>query len=299
MSLAPPPLIQFTLRQLMAAMGVICVLAALCYWIGAPLAVALIVLLAFGGCLLFFVVRRQFNKALIVFFIGFTLACLLLPAVQSPGGGGRRASCANNLRNIALALWQYHDIHGTFPPAYIADEDGRPMHSWRVLLLPYLDQRSVYRQYRFDEPWDGPNNSALAFAVGRLRCYECPSSNCNGESNYVAIVGSQTIWPGSKTTKMVDIKDGAANTIILVETHNSGIHWMEPRDLDIADIARGINPPLGMGISSGHVHGVANVAFADGMVKAIDNKASPKALRAALTIAGGEKVALPIVREPR
>src|SRR5262245_60656054 len=166
---APPPPFQFTLRQLMAAMGLVCVLAALFYWIGVQLAIALIVLLAFGGCVLFFVVRRQFNEALVAVFTGFALACLLLPAVQSPGGGGRRATCANNLRNISLALCQYHDIHGTFPPAYITDEDGRPMHSWRVLLLPYLDQHSVYRQYRFDEPWDGPNNSALALAVGRLR----------------------------------------------------------------------------------------------------------------------------------
>lgn len=283
----------------MAAMGATCAFSAVCYWLGVGPATALTVLLVFVGCVLFFIVRRRFNEAVFAVFIGFSLACLLLPAVQSPPAGGRRASCANNLRNISLALWQYHDIHGTFPPAYIADKNGRPMHSWRVLLLPYLDQRSVYQQYRFDEPWDGPNNSAMALAVGRLRYYECPSSNCNGETNYVAIVGSQTIWPGSKTTKMVDIKDGAANTIMLVETHNSGIHWMEPRDLDISDIARGINPPLGTGISSGHIHGVANVAFADAMVKAIDSKASPKALRAALTIAGGEKDPLPVIRNSR
>src|SRR6476620_4852071 len=86
----------------------------------------------------------------------------------------RRMQCSNNLHNIAIALQNYHDDHGSFPPAYIAAADGKPMHSWRVLLLPYLDREDLYAKYRFDEPWDGPNNSQLHGQA--LKVFLCSSS---------------------------------------------------------------------------------------------------------------------------
>ncbi len=67
----------------------------------------------------------------------------------------------HNIRDLSMALHYYHAQHGSFPPAYIADENGNPMHSWRVLILPYIEERDLYDQYDFDEPWDGPNNSLL------------------------------------------------------------------------------------------------------------------------------------------
>ena len=68
----------------------------------------------------------------------------------------------NNLKQIAMALQCYHQANGCFPPAYIADKTGKPMHSWRVLILPYLDRDDLYKAYNFTEPWDGPNNKKLA-----------------------------------------------------------------------------------------------------------------------------------------
>src|SRR4051812_3837711 len=69
------------------------------------------------------------------------LASFIFIGMLSPGGGSReaprRTKCKNHLKDIALALHNYHDAYGTFPPAYIADQNGRPMHSWRVLILPY------------------------------------------------------------------------------------------------------------------------------------------------------------------
>ena len=70
--------------------------------------------------------------------------------------------CTNNLKHIGLALLNYNDIFGCFPPAYTTDANGKPMHSWRVLILPFIEQQTLYKRYRFDEPWDGPNNSLLA-----------------------------------------------------------------------------------------------------------------------------------------
>ncbi len=102
------------------------------------------------------------------------------------------------------------------------------MHSWRVLLLPYLDQQALYDQYRFDEPWDGRHNRKLADNIGHVY-------NCSGEqspagqkrrtmTSYVAVVGPETMWPGSQSTKLSDIGDGTSNTLMVVEIANSGIH---------------------------------------------------------------------------
>src|SRR5262249_42952585 len=93
------------------------------------------------------------------------LCCMFCVCTCEPGTVARRSQCKNNLKQIGLAMFNYHDAYGCFPPAYIADADGRPMHSWRVLLLPFLDEAARYRKYRFDEPWDGPNNSELATSV--------------------------------------------------------------------------------------------------------------------------------------
>jgi len=99
-----------------------------------------------------------------VFVCGGILVALLLPAVQSAREAARRAQCSNNLKQIALAFHNYHDTYRTFPPAYIPDEDGNPKHSWRVLILPFLEQRALYEQYNFDEPWDSPNNRIVGNA---------------------------------------------------------------------------------------------------------------------------------------
>jgi hypothetical protein len=98
---------------------------------------------------------------LVVIAIIAVLIAFLLPAVRSARGAAYRSHCSSNLKQIALALHNYHDTFGAFPPAYVADESGKPMHSWRVLILPFLESSPLYDKYRFDEPWDGPNNRQL------------------------------------------------------------------------------------------------------------------------------------------
>ena len=103
---------------------------------------------------------------------GGILVALLLPAVQAAREAARRMQCTNNLKQIALAMHNYHDVHGSFPAAYIADENGRPMHSWRVALLPYLERSDLYNQYNFNEPWDSPGNLKVAEQLPQT--YRCP-----------------------------------------------------------------------------------------------------------------------------
>src|SRR5262249_35014844 len=117
-----------------------------------------------------------------------------------PIGGAREAArrmqCSNNLKHIGLALPNYHDDYRSLPPAYIADAEGRPMHSWRVLILPYLEQKSLYDKYDFSEPWNGPNNSKLHDQIIQAFC--CPSrpgKQPRTETSYVVVRGAKTAWP--------------------------------------------------------------------------------------------------------
>ena len=97
-----------------------------------------------------------------VFVVGCGLALLVFLAPREPPGArALRAQCANNLKQIAMALHNYAADYQALPPAFVADATGKPMHSWRVLILPYLEQQALYAQYNLSEPWDGPNNIQL------------------------------------------------------------------------------------------------------------------------------------------
>jgi hypothetical protein len=230
------------------------------------------------------VVRAMCGVGVIV-----VLIALLLPAIQSPRETTPRMSCGHNLKQIVLALHNYHDVYGTLPPAYIADGNGRPMHSWRVLILPFMEHKTLYDQYRFDEPWDGPNNSQLADNIRRV--YTCPSQWRKGgklqETNYVAIIGARTPWPGPKARSFAVFKDGTPNVILVVEVHHSGIHWMEPRDLHVSQMAPMVNPKHGQGMSSAHPGG-AQVGMADGAIKFLPDDTPPEVLRELITIDDGK-----------
>jgi hypothetical protein len=112
------------------------------------------------------------------------------------------------------------------------------MHSWRVLILPFLDEQRLYNEYDFSEPWDGPNNSKLASKMPPT--YACSSSATHryerGETtNYVAVVGPHTSWPGSVGRRFRDITDGLTYTILVVESNPAGVPWMAPIDLKFDD----------------------------------------------------------------
>lgn len=233
----------------------------------------------------------RISSAFIKVFLGLfalgAIATLFAPGIRSHSSPNRD-NCTDHIRQLQIALKIYHDATGRFPPAYIPDSDGRPMHSWRAVILQYLD-KDLYKQYRFDEPWNGPNNRKLADKMpAEFRCPSAPKSKT--DTNYVAIVGLHTAWPGSVGIQMADITDQPTQTIMLVEIAESGINWLEPRDLPFEQIAQGINPPLSkLSVSSKHPGGV-NVTFADGHLRYIGEDTSAKVFRALLTIDGGETI---------
>jgi hypothetical protein len=284
---------QFTLRHLLLLMAA-CSLAFAAIFQWGPIG---FVLVYFGGCvasMIWGIAHRShvwLERGAVLIILG-TILAFMIPSVTS-GPPSRRMTCSNHLKQIGLALQNYHDVYGSFPPAYIADASGRPMHSWRVLILPFAEQKPLYDAYRFDEPWDGPNNRKLHNQYpAYFCCPACWQKQPKGETNYVAVVGPDTLWPGEKATSFAGLIDGSSNTIMVVEVHNSGIHWMEPRDLHVTQMPMAVNPPRGQGISSPHPN-CALAVFADGHTQALRNDTPPSVLRAALTIAGGESFELP------
>jgi prepilin-type processing-associated H-X9-DG protein len=232
----------------------------------------------------------QWMEWLVVLGIGGVLSVFFMPR---GAGRGDWPNCRNNLRQIVLALEAYHDTYGCYPPAYVTDNTGRPVHSWRVLILPYMEARDLYHQYRMDEPWDSPQNGQLAGRIKDLyRCSYDHDHKRSTETSFVAVIGPNTLWRGEKSTRQSDIKDGVENVIAVVEVHNSGIHWMEPRDLHVQQMAPTINAPHGQGISSAHGDS-ANVAFADGMVRRLPQWTAADTLRSWLNIDDGTLVEPP------
>jgi len=200
-------------------------------------------------------------------------------------------------------------MFGRFPPAYVADASGKPMHSWRVLILPYLERDRLYRSYNFKEPWNGPDNQKLlSIPLKLLRCPGFDEPRDLAMTNYVAVTGPGTAWPGETSTKLANFRDGTENTILLVEIPNSQIYWSEPRDVTLDELlaANESRQPL----SHHSVRGYfvqdesmgTTVAMANGSVHCIPGYPSQEDLKALLTIDGGEGVDidnLDVERPPR
>lgn len=206
------------------------------------------------------------------------LIALLLPALQVARSAARKAQSTNNLKQIGLALHSYHQRYGAFPPAYIADENGRPMHSWRVLILPYMEQQALYDQYRFDEPWDGPNNSRLHEVMVPAFVDPNSSDDSMGYTNYVVVNGPNTMFPGAESVALGDVPDGASNTILVTSLANSDILWCEPRDLNYDAMSFVVNDPGSESISS-EAPGPVPVLLGDGSVRQMHESVDPSAVR--------------------
>jgi len=197
-----------------------------------------------------------------------------------------------------LALHNYHSNYGAFPPAYLADSNGKPMHSWRVLILPFMEQTPLYNQYNFNEPRNGPTNSALLNAMPPI--FACPSrfAGPTNLTSYVAITGPGTVFPGIQSTKLEDVTDGTSNTLIVVEVDNLRVPWTAPNDLDIRTMSFKLNDPKHAGISSKHPGG-AHLGVVDGRTRFAYDWTSPGLLKALLTIAGGEGTTMDQALEER
>lgn len=223
----------------------------------------------------------------IMFVCGGILLALLLPAVQQAREAARRTQCKNNLKQIGLALHNYHDTYMLFPAAHLDDLQGKPKLSWRVSILPYMDEAPRFNRYNFSDAWDGSSNAALL--APSPRTYLCPSYNsAPGSTNtcYATIAGDHTVLGAGKCVSIRDITDGTSNTLMVVEACSLNIPWMKPQDIDENSVGVVGNPN---GISSKHTGG-AHVLFADGSVRFLSVNVSPQIVDALVTRDGGEQI---------
>jgi hypothetical protein len=197
-----------------------------------------------------------------------------------------------------MALHNYHEDYGCFPPAFVADETGRPMHSWRVLLLPYMEEHAQYSRYDFSEPWNGPRNGWLAFEIPDVyRCADVPRG-ATMTTAFLAITGPETMWPSAGSVCKDDLLDGPEQTLAVVEVANCGVCWLEPRDLAVPALPLAADAGQGHGIVCQHRFGKPGPRgtwglFANGSLQFLSSELTAEDLRAYLTIDGGEKTPLP------
>jgi hypothetical protein len=180
-----------------------------------------------------------------------------------------------DFRTLALGLLQYESRHGAFPPAYLADANGKPMHSWRVLILPYVEESQLYSEYRFSEPWDGPNNRKLA--LRRPDVFACPGHDHlpPDATTYVAVTGPRTLFDPNFKATSTNIPDGTSGTLLLVEGSRA-VPWMSPEDVGYDEMLRALTArDAGIDELGGHRHRGEyqewtwgrSVAFADSHVR--------------------------------
>ncbi|HVW02652.1 MAG TPA: DUF1559 domain-containing protein [Planctomycetaceae bacterium] len=204
-------------------------------------------------------------------------------------GGGRRSQSKNNLKQIGLALHNYHDTFQHFPAARTFDELGRPMHSWTTALLPYIDQFPLSQQIRHDLPWNAPENRTVFQTT--LEVLQTPSRTKlrsltdagYAVANYA--VNVHAMGP-NRGISLPEITDGSSNTIAAGEVIANPRAWGDPRNA--RDPTLGINAsPEGFG---GPYTGGCHVLLFDGSVRFLSNKADPALLRKLATPNGGETV---------
>ena len=156
---------------------------------------------------------------------------LLTFSVQEVRGPHRRTQCLNYFREINSAIINYESGRGAFPPAFETDDAGKPIHSWRVLMLPSIGEEALYAKYDFSEPWDGPNNIKLVDQMPWV--YACPFESGKGLTPYKLVVDKDTPFEAGKILSYADILDDSSSTFAIVEDLKDPIPWTKPEDLTI------------------------------------------------------------------
>lgn len=218
---------------------------------------------------------------------------MLLPAVQQVRQAARRSQSQNNVRQLILSSHNYESARQALPPAYTRDENGKKLLSWRVHILPYLKENELYEKFHLDEPWDSPHNKALISEMPPS--FEHPGLDLEpGHTVYLGVAGEDAAFssPGEPEngeqdrtgTKISDISDGTANTIMIVEANGEhAVPWTAPQDfgMDQEDL---VSPLVGNWSGDGII-----IGHCDGSVRMLTSP-THELLKKMFTISGGEVI---------
>ena len=201
-----------------------------------------------------------------------------------------RAESSSNLQKIAAALNAYARDHGTYPPPVVTM--GANAHSWRILILPYLNENALYDRYDFQQPWTSDVNMGVAYSIPAV--FRNPNQNQNGSfswsvaSHYFLITGKGTLFPSSGPLAPDQIRDDAGQTLLLVEAQTPdqvGSYWTSPKDIDMSTLQAS---------SFGDLGGILEEGFAfatvDEQTQFMPDSTDPLVIRAIITANGGERL---------
>jgi hypothetical protein len=215
------------------------------------------------------------------------LIALLLPAVQAAREAARRNSSMNNMKQIMLGMLNYESARGMLPAYANFDDAGKPLLSWRVHILPFMELAPLYERFKLDEPWDSEHNKQLIPLMPQV--FFDPSSKlaqADGKTHYLGVTGAPYFFDGTRDGhSLKDIEDGTADTIALVQVDDDHVAiWTKPADWspDAKDLKKG----------TGRLHqgDIFLAAFSDGSVKVVSQNVDPMALMFMFTVAGGERL---------
>ncbi|REK07468.1 MAG: DUF1559 domain-containing protein [Planctomycetota bacterium] len=219
--------------------------------------------------------------------VGFTTA-LVLPAVQAAREAARRAQSVNKLQRIGIGMMAYHDVRKSYPPPAIVDKEGTPLLSWRVAILPYLEDENalaLYKEFHLDEPWDSEHNKPLAERMPDI--YANPNAPSRSETVYLGVAGPGTILGEKVGVPIRRVADGMSKTVLVVEADSDrAVVWSKPDDLHYDPE----QPTAGLGNlwQTGF-----NALFADASIQFLGKDIDPDLLRALFTYRGNEVIDLP------
>lgn len=224
-----------------------------------------------------------------------TMIAMTLPAVGAARGAARRAQSSNNLKQILLALHNFHDVNTKLPAAHTLDKDGKPALSWRVMILPYIEQEQLFRQFHLNEPWDSDHNKQLIEKMPVT--FRSPESKTEpGKTNYLGLAGEKGIFVKAEGAArnglamgigFAAVTDGTSNTAAVVEVDDDrATIWTKPDDFepDVDDVLKFLGNLQAGGF---------NMGMMDGSVRFIGNTIDRNVLKAIFTRNGGEAVQLP------
>jgi hypothetical protein len=216
----------------------------------------------------------------------FFLYALLLPSVQRVREVKAQTDCKSNLKQIGIALHSYHLAYRSLPPAYTVDDQGQRLHSWRTLILPFLDRGQLYESIDLSKPWSHPVNVEARQTAQEL--FKCPAAKkiSPNETTYLAISTANSCFPGIESRTYQDITDKHSETFMVVEVcAQDAIEWMQPDDLGELAFKRYFSSEKDLT----HFGGM-QVLLADGTVRFISRNMALDLVDGLMTISGREVV---------